>query len=404
MKLKRNWLLPVAMSGVLALAVAAGGNVATATTAGDAAPIKVMTIAPAETNIIPFPNILAAAEVYGQWVNDRGGLAGHPLEVIVCDDKGDPNETAACARRAVDEGVVAVVGSFAYDASSAIPILEEAGIAWFAGCCPLSAPEFTSPISFPVGAVFADEHAGVWKMHEDGCENPAFVLLDIYADLLGPRILAAMSYYGYFDPDNAKILSVSAVPGDYSAEAAQAVDGTDCIYSSIGESNWGSWLPAMQSVGGNQRLYGIQGNFNGKVAEQFPELTEGGVVINTYPNLVSPVWDDFRAALEEYDAPDYDWNSLGGLGTWAAYEALNQVVSAMSGEVDAASFLAAVRSTTNLDLHGMLAPIDLSVEAGPVPGFPRILNLQMTFDTISGGVLSPVEGFVDFTDAVVGEA
>ena len=38
------------------------------------------------------------------------------------------------------------------------------------------------------------------------------------------------------------------------------------------------------------------------------------------------MWDDYRAALEKYNAPDLDWNSLAGLGTWAALTAFTNVV------------------------------------------------------------------------------
>ena len=41
-----------------------------------------------------------------------------------------------------------------------------------------------SPINFPFGSVYANEHAAVYIMNEDGCQNPAFVFLDIYADFI----------------------------------------------------------------------------------------------------------------------------------------------------------------------------------------------------------------------------
>ena len=149
----------------------------TESTEGEAAaptgdPIKVMTIAPVNTNLPPYPNIPAAAEVYEQYINDAGGIAGRPLEVITCDDRGDPNEGANCARQAVEEGVVAVVGSFVFDASRIIPVLEENNIAWFGECCPLVAQEFESPISYALGSLFPAQGTGNgWKMAQDGCEK-----------------------------------------------------------------------------------------------------------------------------------------------------------------------------------------------------------------------------------------
>jgi hypothetical protein len=364
-------------------------------------PIKVMTISPVDTNIAPFPNILEAAKVYGQYINDRGGVAGHPLEVITCDGKGDPNEAAVCARQAVDEGVVAVVGHFEFDMSSAVPILEEAGIAMFGGCCPVVGAEFTTPINFPFGSVYANEHAAVYIMNEDGCQNPAFVFLDIYADFMGGRAQQAIDYFGVYG-DNAKFVAVPAAVGDYSAQAAEASDGTDCIYTAIGEANWGAFFAAMRSVGADQTVYGAQGNLNSVVAGEFPDLAEGGVAINSYPNLVDPVWDEYRAALDEYDAPDLDWNSLAGLGTWAAYVGFTDVVEMIDGDITAASFLETARGLS--DFQTMFGPtIDLSLAEGPVPGFPRVLNLAITFDRIgANGELSPTGEFVDFTDAVQG--
>ena len=38
----------------------------------------------------------------------------------------------------------------------------------------------------------------------------------------------------------------------------------------------------------------------------------------SYPNIEGDMWKDYRDSLEKYDAPDLDWNSLAGLGTWPA--------------------------------------------------------------------------------------
>ncbi|MGH9135404.1 MAG: hypothetical protein ACRDZZ_15800, partial [Ilumatobacteraceae bacterium] len=61
-------------------------------------PIKVMTEAPVDSQVAPYPNIQGAAEIYEQWINDRGGIAGRPLDVIFCDDRADAAEAANCAR------------------------------------------------------------------------------------------------------------------------------------------------------------------------------------------------------------------------------------------------------------------------------------------------------------------
>lgn len=382
------------------------------TTPGSAAapegdPIKVMTIAPVNTNLPPYPNIPAAAEVYEQYINDRGGIQGRPLEVVTCDDRGDPNEAANCARQAVEEDVVAVVGSFVFDASRIIPVLEEANIAWFGGCCPLVAQEFTSPISFVLGSLLPGMGAGIgWKMAQDGCESPVNVVIDIPAgDVAFPAVVNAYEVGGG-DPDAWRMVKIPAVPQDYSAQVAEATEGSDCIAAGISDANWAAWLPAMAAAGADQRLYGLQGNLNGKIAEQFPELTQDGVVSGSYPNISAPVWDDYRAALEEYDAPDLDWNSLAGLGTWAGYTAFTNIVEGMSGEVDHDTFIEAANATSALDTEGMIGELDLTTPyEGFGGGFPRIFNRTVFYDVIQDGVLTPLDNEAyDMTGPIDGQA
>jgi len=385
----------------------------TETTAGEAAapsgePIKVMTIAPVNTNLPPYPNIPAAAEVYEQWINDRGGIAGRPLDVITCDDQGDPNVAADCARQAVEEGVVAVVGSFVFDASGIISVLEEAGTAWFGECCPLVPQEFQSPISYALGSLFPAQGAGNgWKMAQDGCENVVVVYVDIPAgDAAHPAFLNGYTVGGG-NPDNVRVVKIPLTAQDYSAQVAQAVEGgTDCIAGGISDSNWATWLPAMMAAGAEQRLYGLQGNLNSVIAEQFPEITEGAIVSNSYPNIAAPVWEDYRAALEEYDAPDLDWNSLAGLGTWTAYTAFTNIVEGMEGEIDNETFIEAANGVSALDTGGMIPVLDLTTEWDGYGGdFPRIFNRTVFFDVISGGALTPLDDqSYDMTGPIDGQA
>jgi ABC-type branched-subunit amino acid transport system substrate-binding protein len=393
-----------------AATTAAGG--AETTAAGGAAapsgdPIKVMTIAPVNTNLPPYPNIPAAAEIYAKYINDRGGIQGRPLEVTTCDDQGDPNVGANCARQAADEGAIAVVGSFVFDASRIIPVLEENKIPWFGACCPLVEQEFSSPISFPLGSLLPGQGAGIgWKMAQDGCEKPVNIVLDIPAgDVAYPAVKNAYGVGGG-DPEAWRMVKISAVPGDYSAQVAEATSGgTDCIAGGMSDSNWAALLPALASAGAHPRLYGLQGNLNSKIAEQFPDLTEGGVVSNSYPNIEGSMWDDYRASLEQYDAPDLDWNSLAGLGTWTAYTAFKNVVEGMSGEITNETFLDAINSTTALDTDGMIPELDLTKPyTGFGGGLPRIFNRTVFFDVIHDGKLTAMDAKAyDMTGPIDGQ-
>jgi hypothetical protein len=105
------------------------------------------------------------------------------------------------------------------------------------------------------------------------------------------------------------------------------------------------------------------------------------------------MWADYRASLEKYDAPDLDWNSLAGLGTWSAYTAFKNVVEGMSGDINNVTFLAAANATTALDTDGMIGTLDLTKPyTGFGGGLPRVTVSAVGWD--SSGNSSRLPGWV----------
>jgi ABC-type branched-subunit amino acid transport system substrate-binding protein len=343
---------------------------------------------------LSYPNIQAAADIYEQYINDKGGIGGRPLEVTFCDGKTDPNEDAACARKAVDDGAIALVGGFDLDVSLMIEVLEAENTAWFGACCTVVAKEFSSPIAFNMGSTFSFNQGAAYKMMEDGCKNIQIIYLENGSQDISVaqtrHAFEVLEYTGEFD-----FITVPATISDFSAVAAKATGGSDCIYGALGDIQWMAFVPALKSVGFTQKLYGVQGNFNEKVGEAFPAETEGGVVINAYPNIAGPMWDDYRAALETYNAPDLDWNSLAGLGTWAAFEGFRKIVEQMIAdgvEVNNDTFIEAANATSNLQMDSMVGDLDFTTPWAAEGGaFPRIFNRSIAFDVFSGGKLTPMD-------------
>src|SRR5436190_21318147 len=95
-----------------AVAVAVGAAAGTSGAASSASsPIKVGIVAPAEGSPIINGEAGRAAMMAGvAALNKRGGLGGHPVQVVYCNDKTDPNEAAACGRQLVSEKGVAELG------------------------------------------------------------------------------------------------------------------------------------------------------------------------------------------------------------------------------------------------------------------------------------------------------
>jgi len=132
-------------------------------------------------------------------------------------------------------------------------------------------------------------------------------------------------------------------------------------------------------------MYGPQGNLNEKVAKGHEQSTNGDVISGMYPDISLPQWKDYRDSLQKYNADtQQDYNSLGGMGTWAAYEGFRQVVESISGDITSASFLKAA-ATAKIDLPGMVPPEDFSKtwdkDGGP-KGFDRLVHRCVVFSKL----------------------
>src|SRR5690606_5872359 len=61
--------------------------------------------------------------------NAAGGLLGRQIEVIVCDDEGKASQAAICGRKLVNDGVIAVIGTYTSGAAlAAAPIYAAANV------------------------------------------------------------------------------------------------------------------------------------------------------------------------------------------------------------------------------------------------------------------------------------
>jgi ABC-type branched-subunit amino acid transport system substrate-binding protein len=354
-------------------------------------PIKVMTEAPVNSPSLSYPNIPGAAKVYADWINAHGGIAGHPLEVITCDDQANAAEAANCARTAAADGVVANVGSFTLDATRALAVLQQDKIAWFGVCCTVVAAETSSPISFPIGCLLCFQAGGAIEMADHGCKN----IVEVYNTNPSTAVLSAAFAAGYAskggDPRTLKVVELPNVPGDFSAQAAEMTNA-DCVWGGIPDLFWPPLITALDGVGAQPRLYGMQGNLDSKVAAQFPKETQDAIVVGSYPDIAAPVWANYRAALKTYNAPNLDWNSLSGLGEWAAYTAFTKIAESIHGKITNTSFLAAVDKARDVDLGGMVGgTLDFTKPwAGFKGELPRLFNRTVFFDEIKGGKLTPL--------------
>lgn len=371
-----------------------GGSSTTSTTAANAPkgdPIITYTISDVNTEGPQYKNIEETTRIFEEAVNANGGIAGRPLKSTFCDAKGTPTDAAACARKAVQDKAVAVVGNFTFTGDAIVPILDKANISYFGNCCSLSAAELTTDSVFPIGNQPLYGAGLVKRAKEDGCKAINGVIIE-GAEAFKPLMDNAAKGLGV---KIGKYVTLPATARDYSPQVAEATDGADCLVMIVSETPYVAWMPAYAQSGSKARMYGPQGNLNEVAINGNEQAAEGAVIAGMFPDLSLPAWAGYREALEKYEAQaDQDYNSLGGMGTWAGYTAFQKVVEAMSGEVDNKTFLAQA-AKTNFDdgLGGMIPPLDLSKpwkdDGGP-KGFDRLFNRCVVFSKIEGGKVVPL--------------
>lgn len=143
-------------------------------------PVTVMTWAPQHTRTADMPGMPAMAQAYARWINADGGIGGRELRVITCNDHDDTVSAAACAQRAVQEDVTAVVGSYSRHSRAFLSPLEAAGIPYLGGFG-VTEDEFTSPLSYPVNGGRPALFAGLGRQLAGECGPVALIRPDTVA-------------------------------------------------------------------------------------------------------------------------------------------------------------------------------------------------------------------------------
>ena len=415
---RRRWSRVLALAAVAAtVALAACGGDDEESTGGGGSgggeqsglsgePIKAMTVASINTEGPPFPMIHETSRIFAEWVNDNGGIKGRPLEVINCDDRGVGPGAEDCARQAVQEEVVAVVGNYTFMADSIVPILEQSNIAWFGTCCAGTPTELTSKASFPVGSSLMYAAGFAKKAVDDGCQTINGVVIDGAQPYIPIMENALKSQNAKF---NKPPIILPPTSQDYSPQVAEAIsDDADCVLMVVSEGPYTAWMGAWAQAGTEARMYGPQGNLDAVSIKGNEEAAEGSVIAGSFPDLSTEPWADYRAALEQYEANDeYDYNSLGGMGTWAGYTAFRKVIEEqISGDtVDAQTFLDAASKTSSLDMEGMVPTLDFTKEWSDFPEYRRLFNRSVVFSQVKDGKIQPLTTeFEDVTQAALGES
>ncbi|MER6920507.1 ABC transporter substrate-binding protein [Streptomyces spiralis] len=408
---RRRALLSAGALAACASLAAGCGVVPGATGGSGDGTVTVMTWAPDGTKATNKPGMPAMARAYARWVNAHGGIAGHKLKVLTCNDGNDSVQAGKCARRAVQENVVAVVGSYSQFSDSFFPPLEGAGIPYIGGYG-VTSTEFTRALSYPVNGGQPTLLVGLGRELAADCGPVTLVRPDSIAGDELPSLLNAGLKAGGHTPAHDQMAPEDAT--EYSAEADRALRQATadrgrkgCVIPALGERT-SIFMDSFRRDRENYpavRTDAVLGSVDQTVVDASGGPSgpyEGSYVTGWYPVAGDPRWDPMKKVINEEAFGDnrVDPADAGVQTTWIAYTVLRAVLEKIgSGEVSADSVRHTLDDGLRVDTGGLTPPLRWE-QSGPFSGagFARLVNADVTLQVVrQGRLVSATKGFVDVT-------
>ena len=381
----RRTTLCLAMGSALALALTACGD--TSEGGGGSSsddPIKIMVLGSFSQPPMVVPQVATGAQAAVDRVNADGGIDGRDVELLSCDDEGNPNGAAACARQAVEEDVAAVVGALTFFGDSVVPLLERAEIPYILPLA-VSAKEGQSPISFPV---FSSATAAVGSLAGAagaGCQQVAQMTGDVAA--------ARLANEEFVEPA-ARALGVTMTPyfvpatstdiGPFVSQALGA--GADCFSYGVGPQLTSAALVALNQAGADVTNTSNALAMPEVLLGQIPEESEGFLAVS---NFYYPSTGEEVAVQAEEDIHDMDSGASvddSSLNSYAAVLVFAQAAE-QADEITGPGVLNALNSMDSFDV-GLFPAVDLA-DAGFIEAFPRVAASVLPVYRAEGGHYVP---------------
>ena len=394
-------------AAVLSIALAACGSTSSSSTSAAAtatpaastnsggAPIKIGAIE-ADSSSLPAgiaPEATSAAQARVDSINAAGGINGHKLQLINCNDHADPNDAVSCANSEISQGVVALVGSIGPETAGIYPILQKAGVASIG-------PVPTSPAigDSPVATCFTPAVAGGFValpqlLKQQGANVQSLIYPNDYG--AASKLLVTTFKLGV-QKAGVKLGALAGYPSTTTSFGPVAgtglAGGTDGVVAFAPGATSGPLVAAVQSAGPNAKVAIAASGWLPSVAKFLGSKGNGVLAVGFQepPTSSAPGIKLFNADMAKYASSAAKDDS--SIGAWAAVYALQQMASKLS-TIDRASVLKAFSSFTNLSTGGIFPPMskDPKKPFTGLPGDGCVANPSVVFEVVRNGQLWPVK-------------
>ncbi|MCM3921801.1 ABC transporter substrate-binding protein [Frankia sp. AiPs1] len=345
-------------------------------------PVRIGFISSEGGSAISTPEVRGGAEAALAYANDYlGGIAGRPVELVVCKETEDPAAARACANKMVEDKVAAVALGTTGLGDTIVPVITGAGIPYITPSGN-SAAEYTSQGSYswggglPSGLGAMAEYA---KAH--GIKKVALFVIDVPAATAGARALGVPA----FAKAGVGLDIVAIPPGtpDVTSQVTAAMGKDPGALGVIGEvTHCTAVLKAFQAVGATQPRLVIQPCAAKSLLDADPDALDGAQLLTQSDiNSEDPEARLYRTVMAKYrpqTAPD--GYAVTG---YQSVLGLVRAVAGITGEITPASMSTALSAAKNVPLpagHG----ITFTCDGKAIPAFKAICTAKSLISPLKG--------------------
>jgi ABC-type branched-subunit amino acid transport system substrate-binding protein len=349
-----------------------GGASADSDAAASGSPVKVMATGILATPAANFAESVNGAEAAADAINKTGGINGHPIQIITCNDNLNVNDAIACAREAIADHVIAYAGGVEPSDAAVFPYLERAQIP-YVGPETLDPTAASSKFSFPLDGennVMMAE-SGTLAVKMGGPRVVVFQLSDQPASISSAAYgLGAIKAAG---GTVAKLIGAPIDTVNWSSYAAQAMNANpDGVTCSCSPENTPGLLKALRQAG-----------FNGPITEATTAFlvsdikSLGSLAGKVYltgsmrsPDAASP---DLQPYLDEMSATQ-PASALRDQTSEVSWLAVHVIADLLNGQqsLTSATLLKQLQTTKGINGHGLIPNGVNWLQPGPITQLPRV--------------------------------
>ncbi|MFD9502988.1 ABC transporter substrate-binding protein [Streptomyces sp. NPDC060035] len=335
------------------------------------------------------PETREAAEAARRYANDNlGGIAGRPIEYVICKTKEEPATARDCANRMVEQKVAAVVLTSSGLGDSMVPIVTQAGIPWTTALA-TSGAEGTSTLSYSwTGGFPASMTAMAEYAKKQDYKKVVTFVIDVPSAVGGAQSIGKP----VFDKAgiDLRIVKIAAGTPDASPQVSAALQNAPDAVAIIGESTvCTSVLQAMATLGGSIPRMILQPCTAPAVVDAVGTGLDGAQVFSSFDVASNHAEAQlYRAVMTRYspDTPNGGYAAIGYQGALGLVRALE----GLSGEVTPKTVAKALDSAKGVALpagHGTTFTCDSKA----VPDLKAACSAKEVTATLNGGKLEKVE-------------